>query len=154
VSRDPAENRITGMRPTAAILLPAVLLATVGCSGGPLAPGCERETGTVFETTAAVAAGGAAGYEVASPRHSNLIMTLTWLDPAATLGLRATIIGCGEHAGCQIGLTTPAVAAGPERLRLLVDGTRGKRYTVDVVGDAAREQSFTLRVIFDTGICT
>jgi hypothetical protein len=140
-------------RPLALTLLPAALL-TAGCSGGPLAPGCERETGTVFETTATVAAGGTARYDVASPRHSNLIMTLTWLDPAATPGLRATIIGCGEHVGCQIGLTTPSVPAGPERLRLLVDGTRGKRYTVDVIGDATREQSFTLRVIFDTGICT
>ncbi|HEX2340642.1 MAG TPA: hypothetical protein VHI98_09195 [Vicinamibacterales bacterium] len=140
-------------RRTAAIFLPAALLAA-GCAGGPLAPGCERETGTVFETHSTVAAGGSAGYEVASPRHSNLIMTLTWTDPGAALALRATIIGCGEHTGCQIGLTTPAVPAGPEGLRLLVDGTRGKRYAVDVVGDAAREQSFTLRVTFDTGTCT
>ena len=132
----------------------AAVFPAAGCSGGPLAPGCERETGTVFETSGTAAAGGSVRYEVASPRHSNLIMTLGWPDAAATLALRATIIGCGEHTGCQIGLTTPAVPAGAASLRLLVDGTRGKRYSVDVVGDAAREQSFTLRVTFDTGTCT
>lgn len=136
----------------AAAAIAAIL--SIRCTGGPLAPGCERETGTVFETGATIPSGGSTSYEVASPRHSNLIMTLTWPDAAATLGLRATIIACGEHVGCQIGLTTPAVPAGSGSLRLLVDGTRGKRYAVDVVGDAAREQSFTLRVTFDTGTCT
>jgi hypothetical protein len=91
---------------------------------------------------------------VASPRHSNLIMTLTWPDTAAALGLRATIVACGEHVGCQVGLVTPATPSASGSLRLLVDGTRGKRYAIEVLGDATREQSFTLRVTFDTGTCT
>jgi hypothetical protein len=64
------------------------------------------------------------------------------------------MIACGEHVGCQVGLTTPGMPVGSGIVRLLVDGTRGKRYTVDVIGDGAREQSFTLRVTFDTGTCT
>jgi hypothetical protein len=108
----------------------------------------------VFETSATATAGGTVRYEIESPRHSNLIMTLSWPDAAATIALRATIVACGEHVGCQVGLVTPATPAASGSLRLLVDGTRGKRYEVDVVGDTAREQSFTLRVTFDAGTCT
>lgn len=139
----------------AAVGIAAFLCAC--CAGGPLAPGCDRETGTVFEAGATVRAGGTSTFEVTSPRHSNLIMVIAWPDPSATLALRATMIACGEHEGCQVGLVTPAVPAIPPvpgTLRLLVDGTRGKRYAVDVLGDTTREQSFTLRVTFDTGICT
>jgi hypothetical protein len=126
----------------------------MGCTGGPLAPQCDRETGTVLEAGATVGAGATAQYDVISPRHSNLIMVLTWPDPSATLALRATMTACGEHVGCQVGLVTSSMSAGPGSVRLLVDGTRGKRYVVDVIGDATRDQSFTLRVTFDTGICT
>lgn len=136
------------------VLLPAALLVTVGCNGGPLTPQCDRETGTVLEASAAVGAGATAQYDVISPRHSNLIMVLTWPDSSATLALRATMTGCGEHVGCQVGLVTPSTPAGSGSVRLLVDGTRGKRYVVDVIGDATRAQSFTLRVTFDSGICT
>lgn len=137
------------------ILLALVALPfSASCTGGPLAPQCDRETGTVLDTAGSVIAGAAANYDVTSPRHSNLTMVLTWPDPSATLALRATVTACGEHAGCQLGLVTPAMPAGPVSVQLLVDGTRGKRYAVDVIGDATREQNFTLRVTFDTGICT
>lgn len=142
------------LRAVRLLLVLAALPFIADCTGGPLGPQCERETGTVLDTAASVRAGATVGYDVTSPRHSNLIMVLTWPDPSATLGLRATMTACGEHVGCQLGLVTLAVPAGAGSVRLLVDGTRGKQYVVDVIGDAARQQSFTLRVTFDTGICT
>ena len=37
---------------------------------------------------------------------------------------------------------------------LQVDGSLGKRYRIDVLGDPNQEQDFTIRVTYDTGICT
>ena len=103
---------------------------------------------TASKLHSTVAGWRSAGYEVAS-RHSNLIMTLTWTDPGAALALRATIIGCGEHTGCQIGLTTPAVPAGPEGLRPAWQALCGRR------GWRCRARAeLHASVTFDTGTCT
>jgi hypothetical protein len=130
------------------------LVSCAGCAGGPFAPSCDRQTGTVLDVASSLAAVATIEYAVTSPRHSNLIVHLTWSDVSATLGLRATLTGCGDHVGCQIGLASNATGPGRGDLRLTVDGTRGKQSRIDVTGDAAREQSFTLRVTFDTGTCT
>jgi hypothetical protein len=131
-----------------------VLLSTAHCTRGPLAPSCDRQTGTILDVGNIISAGATSGYTVTSPRASNLIMVLTWQDTAAALAIRATLTACGDHVGCQVGSVLTAFATGPGSLRLTVDGTRGKQYQVEVTGDAAREQSFTLLVTFDTGACT
>ena len=38
--------------------------------------------------------------------------------------------------------------------QLEVDGTRGKQYRIDVLGDPNLAQMFAIRVTYDTGICT
>ena len=38
--------------------------------------------------------------------------------------------------------------------QLEVDGSRGKHYRIDVLGDPNQEQMFAIRVTYDTGICT
>ena len=132
------------------------LMPNVGC--GIVAPSCRDESGSVLNASGQVTAGGVSAHEVVSPRHSNLVMRLTWTDPNATLGLRATIISCGEHDGCSMGTSTPAFGPSgsspipqpwPAGFReMLVDGTRGKTYRVDVTGDADRDTSFTLAVLY------
>jgi hypothetical protein len=131
----------------------ALMLVVSGCRG-PLAPSCNRQTGSVLDTGGTIAAAGTAAHSVASPRHSNLVMVLTWPDHSAALALRATLTACGDHAGCVVGLVSPGTGSAPGTMRLTVDGTRGKRYLVEVIGDAAREEAYTLRVNFDTGSCT
>ena len=37
---------------------------------------------------------------------------------------------------------------------LEVDGSRGKQYRIDVLGDPNQEQMFALSVTYDTGTCT
>ena len=101
-----------------------------------------------------MAAAGTVSYEVASPVNSNLLITVFWSITAVELGLQATIIACGVHTGCQVGTTLTAVRAQPTMAQLEVDGSLGKRYRIDVVGDPNQEQLFAIRVTYDTGICT
>jgi hypothetical protein len=112
----------------------------------------------VLNANGQVVAGGVSTYEVVSPKHSNLVMRLTWTDLETTLGLRATIINCGEHGGCSMNTSTPTFGPGgsspipqpwPPGLReMLVDGTRGKTYRVEVTGDENRDASFALAVTY------
>ena len=138
----------------------AAIVAVAGLNAGCgiLGPSCTDERGAVFNRNDQVAAGAMNTYVVASTRHSNLVMRLTWTDPGATLALRATIIDCGEHIGCSMGTITPPFGPGgssptpqpwPPGLReMQADGTRGKTYRVEVTGDASRDASFTLDVTY------
>lgn len=133
------------------------LLPNLGC--GIVGPSCTEETGIVLNTTEQVLAGGVRAFEVISPKHSNFLMRLTWPDRAATLGLRATTINCRDHAGCRMDTQTPPFGPGgsspapqpwPPGLReMLVDGTRGKTYRVEVTGDPERDATFTLLVQYE-----
>jgi hypothetical protein len=125
------------------------------CTSGPLVPSCDRRTGPVMpDTVGIVAAGGTVSYEVTSPTNSNLRITVTWSNPSVDLRLRATIGACGVHTGCQIGLAVTAPGTQPMIRQLSVDGSRGKQYRIDVLGDPSQDQSFTIGVIYDTGTCT
>jgi hypothetical protein len=125
------------------------------CTASPLAPGCDRRTGPVMpDTVGMAAAGGTVSYEVTSPVNSNLRIRVTWHSPSADLRLRATILGCGVHAGCEIGSTSVATGTQPTIRELSVDGSRGKQYRIDVLGDPSQDESFTIGVTYDTGICT
>ena len=106
------------------------------------------------DTVGIVAADGIVSYEVTSPINSNLRIAVTWTNPSTELGLRATILACGAHAGCEIGLTFAAYATQPMTKQLSVDGSRRKQYRIDVVGDSSRDLSFTIGVTYDTGTCT
>jgi hypothetical protein len=142
-----------GAAPRLLLTLAAVLPLT---SCGIVGPSCTNEDTTFFQTDGQVRAGGIAAYTVTSPKDSNLDMRLTWPDGAATLGLRATITNCGEHPGCMMTTSTPSSSPGgsgpvpppwPPGLRyMLVDGSRGKTYNVEVTGDAEKDASFSLRV--------
>ena len=132
-----------------------LVLMSSACTSGPLAPSCDRRVGPVLPDTAGiVAASGTASYEVTSPINSNLRITMTWTNPDAQLGLRATILACGAHVGCQVGLTSAGSGARPMVRELQVDGSRGKQYRIDVLGDPSQDQSFIIAVSYDTGICT
>jgi hypothetical protein len=132
-----------------------VVLISSACGSGPVAPGCDRRTGLVLaDTLGIVAAGGIVSYDVTSPINSNLRIAVTWTNPSTELGLRATILACDVHVGCQIGLTSAASAIQPMIRQLSVDGSRGKQYRIDVLGDSSRDQSFTIGVTYDTGTCT
>jgi hypothetical protein len=93
-------------------------------------------------------------YEVASPTNSNLFITVSWSATTAELELHATVVACGVHAGCQIGTTLTSARTQPTMRQLQVDGSLGKRYRIDALGDPKQEQVFTIRVIYDTGTCT
>jgi hypothetical protein len=132
-----------------------VILSSVGC--GIVAPTCSDETGGVLHATEHVASAGVAAFEVMSPKHSNLVIRVIWPETAATLGLRATIVSCGDHAGCRMDTLTPAPGPGgsspnlpwPSGLReMLVDGTRGKSYRVEVLGDPVHTTTFILTVSY------
>lgn len=152
------EAAVHAMRtlPIACLAAALVLLPNVGC--GIVGPSCTDETGGVLNANGQVTAGGVSAYEVVSPKHSNLVMRLTWTDLGTTLGLRATIINCGEHGGCVMDTMTPTFGPGgssptpqpwPPGLREMeVDGTRGKTYRVEVTGDANRDASFALAVSY------
>jgi len=125
------------------------------CTSSPLAPSCDRQTGPVMpDAVGIVAAGGNVSYEVTSPINSNLRVRLTWNTPSADLQLHATIVACGAHVGCHVGLTSEAPATPPMIRELSVDGSRGKQYRIDVLGDPNQGQSFTIGVTYDTGTCT
>ncbi len=136
------------------LTLMAALLALSACTSGPFAPSCGRRTGSLIEATATVAAIATVSYEVASPVNSNLLIIVSWSTTAAELGLQATILACGVHAGCDIGTTLTAVRVQPRLTQLEVDGSRGKQYRIDVLGDPNQQQVFAIRVTYDTGVCT
>ena len=60
-------------------------LGVVACTSGPFAPNCDRQTGSLIEATATVAAIATASYEVASPVNANLLIAVSWSSPAAEL---------------------------------------------------------------------
>lgn len=110
----------------------------------------QREMGTVTDVSGTVECCAAVNsYIVTSPRHSNLIIILTWGDPTADLSLRVTEVGCTGL--CEVRSNNPL---GTTTEELHVDGTRGKQWNVAVVGDARKAQQFRLLVTYDTGTCT
>ena len=131
----------------------AALLTLEACTSGPFAPGCDRQTGILLDATATVAATATVSYDVTSPVNSNLLITLTWTTITAELGLQATVVACGVQADCEIGATLTARAQ-PTMRQLELDGSRGKQYRIDILGDPNREQEFSIRATYDTGICT
>jgi hypothetical protein len=134
----------------------AVLMPAAGC--GIVSPSCVDESAELLRAGRQVAAGDVATYDVTSPKHSNLVMRLTWPDAVSTLSFTATMLDCGEHVGCAMGTLAPPFGPGgssptpqpwPAGLReLTVDGTRGKRWRIDVAGDNARDAVFTLSVTY------
>jgi hypothetical protein len=138
------------------IVIAALTVPGLGC--GLVGPSCRDEMGDVFATNAQVTAGGVTSFTVSSPKSSNLLMRLTWSDPAATLEFRATITDCGGHTGCSMTTVTPPFGPGgtspvpqpwPPGLReMLVDGWRGKTYRVEIAGDPERDTTFTLKVVY------
>ena len=139
-------------------MLLAVLgvFADVGC--GLVGPSCRDETGEVLTAEAEVPSGGVAAYSAVSPKSSNLVMRLTWSDTDAALTLRATITDCGRHTGCSKLTVTPTFGPGgpspvpqpwpPGVLEMQVDGSPGKTYNVEVVGDPARNARFKIHVTY------
>jgi hypothetical protein len=129
---------------------PALVMSSVACS--PFGPSCRDETGDVLRTNGKAEPGTTLAYTVVSPKHSNLIISVSWSDPVATLDVRATITACGAHLGCQMLTSTPPPPL-PGTLttsrQMLVDGTRGKAYLVEVVGDSSRDTAFSLVVTYD-----
>lgn len=140
------------MRPRLGSPALLLLLGLGGCSN-PLYRGCERETGTLLVRDGVLEPAALDTYVVRSPKASNLKMTLVWNDPTATLKLRATITDCGVHTGCDM-LTQQSMAAGSTSATLLVDGSTGKTWRVEVVNGAGLRQGYRLEVIYDTGTCT
>lgn len=100
-----------------------LVLISGACTSGPPAPSCDRRTGAVLsDTVGIVAADGTVSYEVTAPINSNLRITVTWSNPNVDLRLRATILACGVHSGCQIGLTSTASGTQPMVRQLSIDG--------------------------------
>jgi hypothetical protein len=132
-------------------------VVSVSCRG-ILGPSCTDESGDVLRSEGIARMSGTSAYTVVSPKSSNLLIRLTWADTQATLGVSATITNCGEHAGCRMETTTPPPGPGgsspipqpwPPGLReMLVDGSRGKTYRIDVAGDSARDATFALTVTY------
>ena len=141
---------------TAVLVAALAVPPTTGC--GIIGPSCMDDTGSVLNVSGQALPSGVNAYEVVSPKNSNLVMRLTWTEASATLGLRATIVNCGQHAGCIMDTMTPPFGPGgtspvpqpwPAGLReMLVDGTRGKTYRVEVTGDPDRQASFALVVTY------
>jgi hypothetical protein len=139
------------------VLIALAVAGNLGC--GIIGPSCNDETGTVLSVNEEVRAGGETFYDIVSPKHSNLVMRLTWSDSDAELAIRATITNCGEHVGCMMTTVTPPFGPGgsspipqpwPKGLREIeVDGTRGKTWRIAVTGDAVRNASFALAVSYE-----
>ena len=138
------------------VLIVALTVPALGCSA--LGPSCRDETGSVLATDGHVTAGDVASFTVTSPKSSNLLMRLTWSDAAATLGIRATTTDCGIDTGCPMTTreppfgpagSSPVPQPWPPGLReMLVDGSRGKTYRVEIAGDPERDATFTLTVVY------
>ncbi len=132
----------------------SVLPSLSGCRG-PTNP-CRAESGEILQVTGDVQPEGTRQFNVVSPKNSNLSIRLTWPDTAATLDMRATITSCGEHVGCLMDTLKPPFGPGgssstpqpwpPGLKEMLVDGTKGKTYRLEVLGDPARAAAFTLNV--------
>jgi hypothetical protein len=132
-------------------------VVSVSCRG-IVGPSCTDESGDVLRSEGIARMSGTSAYMVVSPKSSNLLIRLTWADTQATLGVSATITNCGEHTGCRMETTTPPPGPGgsspipqpwPPGLReMLVDGSRGKTYRIDVDGDPARDATFALTVTY------
>ena len=130
-----------------------VSFSALAAACGVIGQSCNDESGSVLRAAGGVPTGGVTAYAVVSPKNSNLIVRLTWPDTSATLGMRATITACGEHTGCTHVTSTPTFGPGgpspvpqpwPPGLReMLVDGSKGKTYRVEVTGDELRDASFT-----------
>ncbi len=128
----------------------------LGC--GVIGPSCNDESGVVLTANEEVRAGADRFYDIVSPKHSNLVIRLTWTDPNAELAVRATITNCGEHFGCAMDTARPSFGPGgsspvpqpwPKGVREMeVDGTRGKTWRIAVTGDAVRDAGFTLAVSY------
>ena len=124
-----------------------------GCTRGPIAPSCDRRTGTVLNAPDVVIMPSApASFDVISPENSNLSIAVTWADRAVDVKVVATIVECGVHVGCQTGQPIVAASSQSPFRDLRVDGSRGKRYRVDLSSE--RDVTITLRVTYDTGTCT
>jgi hypothetical protein len=140
----------------AGCVIVGLALTSGGC--GLVGPSCVDEDVTFMNVNGSVTAGASATYNVVSPKNSNLLMRLTWPDTAATLGLRATLTACGDHVGCRMDTFTPTFGPGgpspipqpwPAGLReMLVDGSKGKTYRVEITTESEREVSFTLQVTY------
>ena len=146
------------MRTVACVVLLLAALMSLDCRG-PLAP-CHDSTGPVVSVDGFVNAAQSVTSSVTSPRGSNLLFQLSWTDTDATLGLSATVTNCGEHAGCLMNTYTPSTFRSggtsgptpqpwPPGLReMLLDGSRGKTYRIDIAGDPVRATTFSLRVSY------
>ena len=144
------------MRMSSLVVAVLVVAGSFGC--GIIGPSCMDETGLLLNANADAAAGTETFFEVVSPKHSNLVMRLTWTDPGTELAMKATIIDCGGHVGCsKVTVGTPFGPGGsspvpqpwPTGLREMeVDGWRGKTWRIAVTGDTARDATFTLAVSY------
>lgn len=121
--------------------------AWTGVACGILGPSCKDEHGTVVDVSRVVQPQMSTIETVVSPKNSNLVMELTWQDPAANLQLHATIVDCGIHTGCQMTASTGGLA-GLNHRSLLVDGSRGKTYRIEIVGDPVVAQPYRLLVTY------
>jgi hypothetical protein len=138
------------------VVVAFALAGNLAC--GIIGPSCNDETGAVLTANEEVRASAERFFDVVSPKHSNLVMRLTWTDPNAELALRATITNCGDHVGCSMDTAVPSFGPGgsnpvpqpwPKGLREMeVDGMRGKTWRVAVSGDPARDASFALAVSY------
>ena len=93
-------------------LVAAALGALAGDWGcGVIGPSCMDETGLLLNANEDARAGAERFFDVISPKHSNLVMRLTWTDPNAELAMHAPIIDCGGHVGCSMVTVRPPVRA-------------------------------------------
>lgn len=138
-------------------VLACAIIVTSRC--GIVGPSCTNEDVTFMNVTGQASAGSPAVYTVESPKDSNLLMRLTWPDHAATLDMRATITACGTHVGCGHDTFLPTFGPGgaspepqpwPAGLReMLVDGSKGKTYRVEIMSNSASDASFALSVTYE-----
>ena len=142
--------------PSFCVLITAAVVH-VSCRG-LLGPSCTDESGGVLRTEGVVQMDRTSTHTVVSPKSSNLLVRLTWSDMQATLGVSATITACGGHTGCAMATATPPPGPGgssqvpqpwpPGVREMLVDGSRGKTYRIDITGDPTRDATFALTVTY------